>query len=115
LRRLCCFVLFFLDSAGASILMVSFWDYNEYEMLPAFTLQELPGELRGLRQPDVHELCVTLDNLSVHASSSACLVCGITLVIGFAVAYFLAFHVRSPRHADRAVRCCAPSRSGPPT
>ncbi len=77
----------------ALTVVVSGWRYNEYEMIPAVTgdnyasiftgcLDELPG------------LCSTfktyLSTLRLCAS-----VWIATLVLGFAVAYFLAFHVRS--------------------
>ena len=45
------FLLFFLVPLALTV-MVSFWDYNEYEIIPAFTLAELRRRLRGLRGPD---------------------------------------------------------------
>ena len=90
------FLLFFLIPL-ALIVMVSFWNFNEYELIPAFTLQQLPrASSTAAAADDNGDLCVTLQDLPVARSSSACW-CGlITLVLGFAVAYFLAFHVRSP-------------------
>jgi putative spermidine/putrescine transport system permease protein len=85
------FVLFFLIPL-ALIVMVSFWDYNEYELLPAFTLHNYIALFDGCGTPD--GACVTL---STYASTLkfGVLVWAITLVLGFAVAYFLAFHVRT--------------------
>lgn len=85
------FALFFLVPL-ALILMVSFWDFNEYELLPGFTLKNYISIFEGCSNAD--ELCVTFKTyLSTFKFSF--LVWLITLVIGFAVSYFLAFHVRS--------------------
>ncbi|MDB5845416.1 MAG: binding-protein-dependent transport system inner rane component, partial [Polaromonas sp.] len=86
------FVLFFLIPL-ALILMVSFWDFNEYELLPGFTLKNYVSIFEGCG--NTSELCVTFKTyLSTFKFSF--LVWLITGVIGFAVSYFLAFHVRSP-------------------
>ena len=85
------FALFFLVPL-ALILMVSFWDFNEYELLPGFTFKNYISIFEGCSNAD--ELCVTFKTyLSTFKFSF--LVWLITLVIGFAVSYFLAFHVRS--------------------
>jgi putative spermidine/putrescine transport system permease protein len=85
------FALFFLVPL-ALILMVSFWDFNEYELLPGFTFKNYLSIFEGCSNAD--ELCVTFKTyLSTFKFSF--LVWLITLVIGFAVSYFLAFHVRS--------------------
>ena len=74
------------------VLMISFWQYNEYEIIPAFTLRNYADIFSGCTGGD--DLCVTLKTyLSTFKFSF--LVWAITLVLGFAVAYFLAFHVRS--------------------
>ena len=89
------FVLFFLIPLGL-IVMVSFWDFNEYELLPAFTLRNYFAIFEGcsvLTQP--RAFCVSLSTY-LSTLKFSLLVWGITLVLGFAVAYFLAFHVRSP-------------------
>ena len=73
-------------------LMVSFWEYNEYEIVPAFTLQNYRDVFEGCLNTD--DLCTTfrtyLSTLKFCALTWVC-----TLLIGFTVAYFLAFHVRS--------------------
>ena len=85
------FVLFFLVPL-ALILMVSFWDFNEYELLPDFTFKQYLAIFEGCGNTD--EMCVTFKTyLSTFKFSF--LVWLITLVIGFTVSYFLAFHVRS--------------------
>lgn len=73
------------------VLMISFWDYNEYEIIPAFTLRNYIDIFAGCVGGE--DLCVTAKTyLSTFKFSF--LVWAITLVLGFAVAYFLAFHVR---------------------
>ena len=89
------FTLFFLIPL-ALILMVSFWDFNEYELLPGFTFKNyvsiFEGCSVGLTGGD--DLCVTLKTY-LSTLKFSFLVWAITLVLGFAVSYFLAFHVRS--------------------
>ncbi len=88
------FVLFFLVPL-ALILMVSFWDFNEYELLPAFTFKNYISVFEGCSGlSDSGDLCTTFKTyLSTFKFSF--MVWMLTLVIGFAVSYFLAFHVRS--------------------
>ncbi len=84
-------MLFFLIPLGL-IGMVSFWDFNEYELLPDFTVKHYLAIFEGCSNTD--ELCVTFKTyLSTFKFSF--LVWLITLVIGFTVSYFLAFYVRS--------------------
>ena len=85
------FALFFLIPL-ALIVMVSFWDYNEYEIIPAFTLQNYVAMWEGCGSPD--GFCVTASTY-LSTFKFVALVWLITLVLGFAIAYFLAFHVRS--------------------
>ena len=88
------FVLFFLIPLGL-IVMVSFWDFNEYELLPAFTLRNYFAIFEGCSVLTEHgDFCVSLSTY-LSTLKFSLLVWGITLVLGFAVAYFLAFHVRS--------------------
>lgn len=85
------FVVFFLVPL-ALVLMVSFWDFNEYELLPGFTLKNYFAIFEGCG--NTSELCVTFKTyLSTFKFSF--LVWLITLVTGFSVSYFLAFYVRS--------------------
>ena len=88
------FVLFFLIPLGL-VLMVSFWDFNEYELLPAFTVRNYLSLFEGCSALTEHgDFCVTLSTY-LSTLKFSFLVWLITLVLGFAVAYFLAFHVRS--------------------
>jgi len=86
------FLLFFLIPLGLT-LMVSFWDYNEYQILPAFTVRSYVEIFSGCLTK-LPELCVTFKTYL--STLKFCLIVWLTtLIIGFFVAYFLAFHVRS--------------------
>lgn len=88
------FVLFFLIPLGL-VLMVSFWDFNEYELIPAFTVRNYLSIFEGCSALTDHgDFCVTLSTY-LSTLKFSFLVWLITLVLGFSVAYFLAFHVRS--------------------
>jgi len=88
------FLLFFIVPL-ALVVMVSFWDFNEYELLPGFTFKSYRAVFEGCGRLDEYgDLCVTLRTY-LSTLKFCLLVWGITLAIGFAVAYFLAFHVRS--------------------
>ncbi len=88
------FVVFFLIPL-ALVLMVSFWNFNEYELIPGFTLRNYLGIFEGCGALTEHgDLCVTL-NTYLSTLKFCLLVWLITLMLGFSVAYFLAFHVRS--------------------
>jgi putative spermidine/putrescine transport system permease protein len=85
------FALFFLIPLGL-IVMVSLWDFNEYELLPDFTFKQYLAVFEGCGHGE--ELCVSLKTYLSTFWFSA-MVWAITGVLGFGVAYFLAFHVRS--------------------
>lgn len=85
------FLVFFVVPL-ALIVMVSFWHYNQYELLPGFTLDNYAQIFRGCA--DLSDPCVTLRTYWSTLKFGV-LVWAITLVLGFTVAYFLAFHVRS--------------------
>jgi len=88
------FLLFFLIPL-ALVAMVSLWNFNEYELIPAVTLRNYLSLFEGCSQlTENGDLCVTL-NTYLSTFKFCVLVWGITLLIGFSVAYFLAFHVRS--------------------
>lgn len=84
--------LFFFIVPLALILMVSFWDYNEYELLPAFTFKNYQSIFSGCG--NLSDVCVTAKTYwsTLQFSFATWLV---TLLLGFSIAYFLAFHVRS--------------------
>jgi putative spermidine/putrescine transport system permease protein len=78
-------LLFFLVVPILTILVVSFWDYDSVRLIPDFTLQnyaELLGSSVTWR--------TYLNTLRFTA-----IVWVLTFAIGFTVAYFLAFHVRT--------------------
>jgi putative spermidine/putrescine transport system permease protein len=77
------FVVFFLVPL-ALILAVSFWRATDYELIPAFTLQSYADLFNE----------VTLRTY-VSTLKFSLLTWFFTFVIGFTVAYFLAFHVKS--------------------
>jgi putative spermidine/putrescine transport system permease protein len=88
------FVVFFLIPLGL-VLMVSFWNFNDYELLPGFTFKNYISIFEGCTgRTDNGDLCVTFSTY-LSTLKFCLLVWAITLVLGFCVAYFLAFHVRS--------------------
>ncbi|OSQ50441.1 ABC transporter permease [Thalassospira alkalitolerans] len=68
-----------------TIVIVSFWDYDEYRILPDFIFENYSYLLGS---------SVTW-KIYLNTFKYAALTWGFTLLIGFTVAYFLAFHVRS--------------------
>ncbi|MEM7747589.1 MAG: ABC transporter permease [Pseudomonadota bacterium] len=76
---------FFLVLPLLTIVMVSFWDYNEYKFFPAFIF----GNYEYLLTSKV-TLATYLKTLKFTV-----LTWFFCTIIGFTVAYFLAFHVRS--------------------
>ncbi|MBC7391703.1 MAG: ABC transporter permease [Variovorax sp.] len=88
------FLLFFLIPL-ALIAMVSLWNFNEYELIPAISIRNYISIFEGCTHlTDNGDYCVTLSTY-ISTLKFCLLVWGITLLIGFSVAYFLAFHVRS--------------------
>nr|WP_145549715.1 ABC transporter permease [Variovorax boronicumulans] len=89
------FALFFLIPL-ALIGMVSLWDFNEYELIPDLTFKNYATVFEGClaSMAGSEDLCVTLKTY-LSTLKFSFLVWAITLVLGFAVSYFLAFHVRS--------------------
>jgi putative spermidine/putrescine transport system permease protein len=85
------FVLFLLVPL-ALVVAVSFWQASEYAMEPAFTAKNYIDVFAGCANTD--ELCVTLKTY-LSTLKFCVLVWAITLVLGFTLAYFLAFHVQS--------------------
>ena len=75
------------------VVIVSFWDYNDYEMLPSFTTRSYVENFEGCLT-QLPDLCTILKTY-VSTAKFCFIVWLTTLVIGFTVAYFVAFHVRS--------------------
>jgi len=74
------------------VVIVSFWDYNDYQMLPTFTARSYVESFEGCltKFPD----CTILKTYGSTLKFCA-IVWALTLVLGFSIAYFLAFHIRS--------------------
>src|SRR3979490_3410288 len=86
------FALFFLLPL-AFVTIVSAWDYNECEILPAFSLRGYTDTFEGCIA-ELPGLCTILKTYL--KTLKLCLLTWVlTLLIGFTIAYFLAFHVRS--------------------
>ena len=71
--------------------VVSLWAYNEYEIIPALSLQNYADVFDGCLSAD---LCTTLRTY-LSTVKFVALTLAITGPLGFSIAYFLAFHVRS--------------------
>jgi putative spermidine/putrescine transport system permease protein len=85
------FVVFFIIPLLLTV-AVSFWDFNEYELLPGFTPRNYLTIFEGCG--DASALCVTFKTY-LSTLKFCFLVWLFTLLIGFTIAYFLAFYVRS--------------------
>ncbi|GAB5096104.1 ABC transporter permease [Caballeronia sp. LP006] len=85
------FVLFFIVPLVIT-LIVSFWDFNEYQIIPAFTLKNYVAIFDGCSS--FTDVCVTFKTYWSTLKFCA-MVWAVTLVLGFSIAYFLAFHVRT--------------------
>ncbi len=73
----------------AFVIAVSFWDYNDYEMIPAFTTRSYTESFEGCLT-QLPDLCTML--ATYLSTAKFCLIVwALTLAIGFTVAYFLAF------------------------
>ena len=80
-------LLLFFGLPMLVVVVVSFFDYDMRSIIPGFILDNYPERVRTRS--------VTLPALSRIRSSSPLIVWAVTLLIGFNVAYFLVFHVRS--------------------
>ena len=86
------FALFFVVPL-ALVLVVSFWQATEYELLPAFTGQNYIDVFAGCPVTADGDLCVTFKTY-LSTLKFGVLTWAITAVLGFSIAYFLAFHVQ---------------------
>lgn len=97
------FALFFLLPL-VFVIIVSAWDYNEYAMIPAFSLRGYTDTFEGCIS-GLPELCTILKTYL--KTIKLCLMTwALTLFIGFTVAYFLAFHVRSKANQMALMLLC---------
>ena len=86
------FLLFFIVPLLLTV-AVSVWNYDEYQIIPDITSRNYVEAFEGCLT-ELPSLCTTLKTYVTTLRISVT-VWAITLVLGFAVAYFLAFHVRS--------------------
>jgi putative spermidine/putrescine transport system permease protein len=77
-------LLIFFGIPLVVVVAVSFFEYDEFDIYPAFVLSNYADLLSR-----------TTINLYMQTITYAVIVWAITLVIGFTVAYFLVFHVRT--------------------
>ena len=80
-----------------TIIIVSFWDYNEYELLPGFVLQNYIDALGSAVTWRTYLATVRF----------AAITWALTLLIGFTVAYFLAFQIRNTLYQMLLFQLCA--------
>ena len=100
------FLVYFIAPLFLTII-VSFWDYTEYSIIPDFIFENYIYIFEG---------CLSLDGgicLTFKTYLSTFFFCfftwGITLVLGFSVAYFLAFYVNStPLQVTLFLMCTIP-------
>ncbi|BES70332.1 ABC transporter permease [Marinobacter nanhaiticus D15-8W] len=79
-------ILFFLLFPVFTIIVVSFWDFNAYQLIPDFMLENYEFLLTS----DVTYKAYLTTFFYAFTSWAIC------FVLGFTVAYYLAFHIRSP-------------------
>jgi len=84
---------FFFVAPLLLIAAVSFWPTSDYELIPGFTGQNYATIFEGCA--NLAEPCVTLKTYAstLHFSLATW---AVSLLLGFTIAYFLAFHVRTP-------------------
>jgi putative spermidine/putrescine transport system permease protein len=85
--------LFFFILPLFLVVIVSFWDYNDYEMLRSFTTRSYSENFEGCLA-QLPDLCTILRTY-VSTAKFCFIVWLATLVIGFTVAYFLAFCIKT--------------------
>jgi putative spermidine/putrescine transport system permease protein len=86
------FFLFFILPLVVT-LIVSFWRYNEYSIIPAFTPKNYVAVFDSCIV-DLPSLCTTF--ATYLSTLKFCLIVwAATGVLGFTIAYFLAFHIRT--------------------
>ncbi|MDY8108321.1 ABC transporter permease [Fulvimarina sp. 2208YS6-2-32] len=86
------FLLFFVLPLAATF-VVSFWNYTEYSIVPAFVTTNYSDVFYGCAA-SLPSLCTTFATY-LSTLKFVAIVWVATLLIGFAVAYFLCFHVRT--------------------
>jgi len=74
-------------------LIVSFWRYSEYSIIPAFTAADYAAVFDKCVS-GLPALCTTFSTY-LSTLKFCAIVWAVTLVLGFTIAYFLAFHIRT--------------------
>jgi putative spermidine/putrescine transport system permease protein len=85
------FLVFFVAPL-VLIAAVSFWPTSDYELVPGFTFDNYVSIFAGCS--NLADTCTTLRTY-LSTLQFSLITWAVTLVLGFAIAYFLAFHVRS--------------------
>jgi putative spermidine/putrescine transport system permease protein len=86
------FFLFFVLPLAVT-LVVSFWRYSEYAIIPAFTPENYAAVFDKCVS-DLPNLCTTFSTY-LSTLKFCLIVWAVTLLLGFTIAYFLAFHIRT--------------------
>ncbi|HDZ74577.1 MAG TPA: ABC transporter permease [Aurantimonas coralicida] len=86
------FLLFFVLPL-ATTFVVSFWNYTEYSIEPAFVTSNYSDVFQGCVAA-LPGLCTTFATY-LSTLKFVAIVWAVTLLLGFTIAYFLAFHVRT--------------------
>ncbi|UDL93265.1 ABC transporter permease [Lichenihabitans sp. PAMC28606] len=86
------FIVFFVIPLGI-IVLVSFLDYNDYAILPTLTTRSYTETFEGCID-QLPNVCTILKTYATTAQFCFA-VWLLTLIIGFTISYFLAFHIRS--------------------
>ncbi|CAN5586862.1 ABC transporter permease [soil metagenome] len=84
--------LFFFIAPLLLVAAVSLWPSGEYELVPGFTFQNYGTIFEGCT--NLADPCLTLRTYWSTLQFSL-IAWAVTLVLGFSIAYFLAFHIRS--------------------
>ena len=85
-------MVFFFIAPLVLIGAVSFWPQDEYKLVPGFTFDNYLTLFQGCS--NLAEPCLTLATY-LSTLKFSFITWSVTLVLGFALAYFLAFHVKS--------------------
>ena len=100
------FAVFFLLPLAVTVI-VSFWEFTQYSIEPAFILRNYADLFDGCLE-DLPYLCTTLATY-LSTLKFCFLVWLCTLLLGFTVAYFLSFHVRTlPMQVTLFLLCTIP-------
>jgi putative spermidine/putrescine transport system permease protein len=86
------FAVFFIVPLVVTV-VVSFWQYSQYDITPAFVPDNYTDIFDKCFDPSAG-LCTTVKTY-LSTLEFCALVWALTLAIGFTIAYFLVFHVRS--------------------